>query len=308
MYQKGTRSKPHKGNTCGTDVTNIIPSFHAASAAKYLDPNFVGKICTATTTPNPTATPIAGSTSTPIPTSGPTTPPASCKTTSASWQTIPMTAQSGTYSVEFDATPGAANIDTVMGLSPSAATGYSGMAAIVRFAPTGVIDARNGSAYQAATSISYTAGTTYHFKMVINSSAHTYSAYVTPSGGSEITIGSNYAFRTEQASASSVPIFNIYSAVGSASVCGLISYSGSTPPTVTSIPNPTATPGGSCSLKSQGDANCDTIFDLLDFEIWRKEKTKALNTTTTDFNADNVVDSADFEIWRKAYFKAKGIT
>lgn len=69
IYQKGSRSKPHQGNPCGTDVTSIIRSFHTASPAKYLDPNYVGNICTnqpaATNTPVPQAT----ATSVPQPTS-----------------------------------------------------------------------------------------------------------------------------------------------------------------------------------------------------------------------------------------------
>ncbi len=34
--------------------------------------------------------------------------------------------------------------------------------------------------------------------MVVNVATHTYSTYVTPAGGSEIAVGVNYAFRTEQ--------------------------------------------------------------------------------------------------------------
>jgi hypothetical protein len=32
--------------------------------------------------------------------------------------------------------------------------------------------------------------------MVVNVTAHTYSVYVTPAGGSELTVGLNYAFRS----------------------------------------------------------------------------------------------------------------
>jgi hypothetical protein len=41
---------------------------------------------------------------------------------------------------------------------------------------------------------------TYHFRLVVNVSAYTYSVYVTPAGGSELTVGLNYAFRTKQTS------------------------------------------------------------------------------------------------------------
>jgi len=47
-----------------------------------------------------------------------------------------------------------------------------------------------------STSINYSANVTYHFRMVVNVTAHTYSVFVTPAGGSELTVGSNYAFRS----------------------------------------------------------------------------------------------------------------
>lgn len=78
VYNKGSRSKPHHSNPCGTDVTNIILSFHTQSPLKYLDPNYVGNICTnqpvATNTPQPPSpTPIQNApTATPVITSSTT--------------------------------------------------------------------------------------------------------------------------------------------------------------------------------------------------------------------------------------------
>lgn len=65
VYEKGSRRSPHKGNPCGTDVTSKIPSSHSRAAAKYLDPNLAGNVCTGT--PNPTATPRPAPTNTPVP-------------------------------------------------------------------------------------------------------------------------------------------------------------------------------------------------------------------------------------------------
>lgn len=67
VYNKGTRSKPHHGNPCGTDISSVILSFHRQSPAKYLDPNYVGNICTAQ--PAATATPAPNP---PTATAGPT--------------------------------------------------------------------------------------------------------------------------------------------------------------------------------------------------------------------------------------------
>ncbi len=56
--------------------------------------------------------------------------------------------------------------------------------------------ARNGGAYQATNNVPVVGGATYHFRLVVNVPAHTYSIFVTPPGGTEVTIGSNFAFRT----------------------------------------------------------------------------------------------------------------
>lgn len=55
----------------------------------------------------------------------------------------------------------------------------------------------------------------------------------------------------------------------------------------------------SCSLKSFGDADCNGIVNISDFEIFRKEFTGSLATKSADFNADNAVNIIDFEILRK---------
>jgi hypothetical protein len=105
-------------------------------------------------------------------------------------------AQTGTFTAMFDATPSASPENGLVGLSKGAATAYGTIACIARFNPTGQIDAYNGKGYAAASAINYLAGGTYHFRMVVNVAANTYSVYVTPPGGSELTVGLNYAFRT----------------------------------------------------------------------------------------------------------------
>ncbi len=79
-------------------------------------------------------------------------------------------------------------------------------------------------------------------------------------------------------------------------------------PTLTKVPSPTLTsaitpsPTTGCLSKSAGDADCNGVVDLVDFEIWRKEFTQTLTTKNGDFNANGVVDIVDFEIWRKGRF------
>src|SRR5205085_8306185 len=78
----------------------------------------------------------------------------------------------------------------------------------------------NGGGYAAATTIIYSANTTYHFRFVVNVQAHTYSIYVTPPAGNEQTLGVNYAFRNEQAMVSSLNNWSMWSDVDSMQGCG----------------------------------------------------------------------------------------
>jgi hypothetical protein len=123
---------------------------------------------------------------------------------------IPLgSTQSGTFTAQFDASPSISPSNVTLSLCSGAQTAYTGLACMVRFNTTGTIDARNGGAFAAATSIPFSAGVNYHFRMVVNVATHTYSAFVTPAGGSEVTIGSGYAFRTEQAGVTSLNTFNV---------------------------------------------------------------------------------------------------
>lgn len=45
VYQKGSRTAPHFGHSCGTDVTSAIPSTHTSNLATYLAPNYVSDVC-----------------------------------------------------------------------------------------------------------------------------------------------------------------------------------------------------------------------------------------------------------------------
>jgi Concanavalin A-like lectin/glucanases superfamily len=107
--------------------------------------------------------------------------------------------QSGSFQAEWDAMPTASGMDGVMGLSNGAQTSFTGFACLIRFFTDGTIQVRNGGVYSADTTIPYSPGTMYHFRVAANVASHTYSVFVTASGGSEQSLASNYAFRTEQA-------------------------------------------------------------------------------------------------------------
>lgn len=114
-----------------------------------------------------------------------------------------------------------------MGFSSGTATGYTSLAAIVRFNQSGNIDVGKGNSYAADQSVPYSAGLTHHIQMAIDPSNHTYTVYVTPPGGSQITLPSNYAFRSEQATTSSLNNWALYVDVGYESICNLTIASGS---------------------------------------------------------------------------------
>lgn len=96
-------------------------------------------------------------------------------------------------------------------------------------------------------------------------------------------------------------------------------------PSLTKTPTPTNKPGGTstisptstisnstapttiaCTLRNQGDANCDNIIDLVDFVCWRGElnKQQPINCVSADFNNDSVVLSNDFVIWITTFKKS----
>lgn len=141
-------------------------------------------------------------------------------------QTIPD--QTGRFHVEVYATPSAANIDGVIGLSNGAATKWASLGPIVRFAPNGVIDARAGSEYRAERVLSYAANKTYWIRIDVDLKSHTYSAWVSSSAGQYGTneqVARDYPFRTEQSTVTKLS--NISSFVnpetgrGTLQVCGL---------------------------------------------------------------------------------------
>src|SRR6266849_2368281 len=155
--------------------------------------------------------------------------PPGCSASSLTWQNSAFTAQTGVFTAQFDATPNGTGLDGVTGLSAGAAAGYADLAVIVRFNGVGQIDARNGAAYAAANAIPYTAGTSYRFRLVVDIPSHTYAAYVTPAGGTEATIGTGFAFRTEQATVTSLANWALYSDAGTHTVCNF-AITGTTPP------------------------------------------------------------------------------
>jgi len=105
-------------------------------------------------------------------------------------------------SLTFSVQPSGRDIDAVFGLSEGPATAFSDIAAAVRFAPNGTIDARDGDSYRASLSRAYPT-TTSTVRMISDLTTHTYSVFhygTVSSSGDVFEIARQFRFRTEQAS------------------------------------------------------------------------------------------------------------
>ncbi|MDC0715232.1 glycoside hydrolase family 88 protein [Stigmatella sp. ncwal1] len=107
------------------------------------------------------------------------------------------TGNTGVLTVEFDVTPHGQSIDGVVGyVSRSAAvSSYEDLPVLLRMNPSGVFEARDGSAYAALTRVAYTAHQTYHVRMVVDLPARNYSVWLTPPGRPEVPLADRFAFR-----------------------------------------------------------------------------------------------------------------
>lgn len=141
----------------------------------------------------------------------------------AGWFNVALAAQVGDFTVELDATPSALAIDGAVGLSMGPEVAYSGIACIVLFTATSVIQVRNGAAYAALQVVPYSAGQQFHIRISGNVPNHTYSVWVTPPSQAEIQIASNYSFRTEQQTVPQIDNFvRTLADIGSLSFANLV--------------------------------------------------------------------------------------
>jgi hypothetical protein len=160
--------------------------------------------------------------------------PCQTATVDEAWPGESFSSQAGTFTATVDVTPLGAPIDTGVGLSQGTADAWTDMATIVRFNGSGNIDARNGTSYTADAPIPYSANVRYRVRLLVDVPARRYSAYVKPPTGSEITIGTNLNFRTEQQSVANLDHKTVWTAIGALQSCnfGLSKASPATAPTV----------------------------------------------------------------------------
>jgi len=131
-----------------------------------------------------------------------------------SWQNAALPTQTGTFTVEFDAVPHDDVTDGVVGLSYGSCDSYYDQAVTVRFFINGEIEAKDGADYASDTTVTYSADTTYHIRLVIDVANDEYDIYVTPEGQSEITLGADYSFRTQQIGVGALDYWSICDSYG----------------------------------------------------------------------------------------------
>jgi hypothetical protein len=103
---------------------------------------------------------------------------------------LPSTPAAHGFTATFDATPSAASMDASLGFFAPTPGPHPALSEFIHFSPAGFLQARDGDLF-APSDLRYTAGETYHFRLVENLPAATYSVFVTPPGATEIPLGTN---------------------------------------------------------------------------------------------------------------------
>ncbi|HEX6096866.1 MAG TPA: DNRLRE domain-containing protein [Thermoanaerobaculia bacterium] len=134
------------------------------------------------------------------------------------WHNRVFAAQTTVFTAVADVTPFASNVNAAVGVSSGPQSSWGGLAANVLFFTDGTIQARDGDGYPPGV-VSYTAGSTYRVRMVIDLTTHTYSAHVAAPGAAEQVIGTGLRFRTGQDSVTSLDHWTVTSDSGSLTAC-----------------------------------------------------------------------------------------
>lgn len=130
-----------------------------------------------------------------------------------------------TLMASFFATPSTANMDGVVGFASGPVDAYNDLAASIRFATNGLIEARDGDAYRADIAVPYTAGVRYRFRVVADIPSKTFSVFVgRDTEAEEVQLARNYRFRPQQATVASLDhgATIVASSTGRVSACRIV--------------------------------------------------------------------------------------
>ncbi|WP_164821253.1 Ig-like domain-containing protein [Paenibacillus koleovorans] len=203
------------------------------------------------------------------------------------FKSYPLGTQTGTFTVELDAMPLAATVDGGVSFSLGSAGGSWSMPAVVRFGTAGKIEARDNITYVGpGTPITYSANQVYRLRIVVDTAAKTYSAYVTPPSSSELTIATNIAFRSTPV-VSSLDTLNVMGDIGGLLVGNVTGGTGDvTAPTVSiSAPSASSTISGSTTITASATDATGVSSVQLFIDGIQVGNTLTASPYTTTFNA-----------------------
>lgn len=229
--------------------------------------------------------------------------PSECKTGSSDWQNALFEQeQTGTFDVEFYATPGAAPVDAIVALSSGEGSDFSHYAVLVRFNLAGTIDVRNGGSYASDNTIRYTAGREYRFRLVVNVPLKIYSVFVTPPepDEDEIVLATNYAFRSDQSNVAALDHWGLWADLGTHDVCDLTV---STPPPDTDPPSvPTGlsgTPVSSSQISLAWTRSTDNVA-VAGYKIFRNSD-QITSVSTASYHNFGLTPATQYSYTVSAY-------
>jgi hypothetical protein len=116
---------------------------------------------------------------------------------------VPFTPDAHGFTATFDVTPSAGAMDASLGFFSPTPGPHPPLSRYIHFSPAGFMQAANGDTLIPST-LSYTAGQTYHFRLTENLPAATYSVFVTPPGATEIPLGTNLQVPIDQRGATTL--------------------------------------------------------------------------------------------------------
>jgi hypothetical protein len=143
-----------------------------------------------------------------------------CITSTRPWPRTSITpAKTGSFRVDFDVIPSAANHDCGFGVAKGdPKDDWHALAATVLLDPNGRFYARQGNRYWSENTIRYAAGTKYHVRMDIDVATHVYDVEITPAGQPAVKLANKYAFHTNAASIPDVDGWIVAASAGAASI------------------------------------------------------------------------------------------
>jgi hypothetical protein len=114
---------------------------------------------------------------------------------------FPVSPASG-FTATFSATPSSSAMDAALGFFVLTSQ-QPALSSLINFSPAGIIQIRDGDSFTPST-VTYTAGEAFQFRLVENVPVATYSLFVTPSGAAEIPLATNLQVPSDQRGATTL--------------------------------------------------------------------------------------------------------